>query len=250
LIDSHAHLTDDKFSDDYKEAIKRAVDAGVKGIVTVLTSPDREPLFRELLENYEFIYGAAGIHPAEAGGRVSWDNIDKIYGNGKVVAVGEIGLDYHYNDNPPKETQVATLRSQLALAKRNDLPVIIHCRDAWDDMLKILKEEKTIKGVMHCFSGSKEMMAACLETGLYISIAAPVTYPNAAETRQVAQAVPADRLLVETDCPYLAPQPMRGKRNEPAFLKYTVEKIAELRKTAVEEIIKITSNNAKTLFGI
>jgi TatD DNase family protein len=250
MFDSHAHLTDEKFKDDRKEVISRAVDAGMTGILTIHSPLEDRENFKELIDNYEFIYGAVGVHPGDKPDKEAVNSINDMLQDKKIVAVGEIGLDYHYKDNPPGDIQIKMLQAQLQLARENNLPVIIHCRDAWEDMIKILCREKVCRGVMHCFSGEEEMMKKCLDMGLYISIAAPVTFPNAEKTRRIAEVVPLEKLLVETDCPYLSPQAMRGKRNEPAYLKYTIEKIAEIKKTSVSEIINITTRNTKNLFRI
>lgn len=246
MFDSHAHLTEENFRADRKEVIERAVSAGVTNILVINGSADKQDDFRELLDNYEFIYGACGIHPLDKPSGI----IPDLAAHKKIVAVGEIGLDYYYSDSLPKDSQISLFREQIELAGRKGLPVIIHCREAWSDMMKILSEEKVRHGVMHCFSGDEEMMEKCLDAGLYISLSGTVTFPNAEKTRRIAELVPLEKLLVETDCPYLSPQAVRGERNEPAYLKYTIEKIAEIRNMAVNELIKITAANAKNLFGI
>ena len=251
MFDSHAHLTDVKFGNDRRETVERARAAGVDGIITIHSPVEDAKPFLELMEEYDCIYGAAGIHPGDkAADRLNAGFDTGILEHKKVVAVGEIGLDYYWKDNPPFEIQKELFEMQLDLAAGRGLPVIIHCRDAWKDMLGILENRGAIKGVMHCFSGDVELMEKCLDAGLYISIAGPVTYPKAEKARQVAAAVPAERLLVETDCPYLAPQEFRGKRNEPAYVCSTLRKIAELRNISPEEAGRITTENTRKLFGI
>lgn len=252
IFDSHAHLTDPQFGKDRAQVIEKALTHGVGQILTVcsfLTERETED-FATLLEHYQFIFGSAGIHPHDAKQRDKlWPKLEKTLQMEKIVALGEIGLDYHY-DNSPRKVQKEVFRQQLKLANAQALPVIIHSREAMEGTLDILRSEGVGSGVMHCFSGSEDEMKVCLNLGLHISVAGPVTFPKASGLQRMAQTVPLDRLLVETDCPYLAPQPVRGKRNEPAFVRYVVEKIGQLRGMSPEQVAEITTQNARRLFGI
>ncbi len=252
IFDSHAHLTDLRFEKDRSQVIENALTQRVSQILSVcsfFTEREAED-FVELLEDYQFIFGSAGIHPHDAKQRDKlWPKLEQTLQMRKVVALGEIGLDYHY-DNSPREVQKKVFRQQLKLANTRGLPVIIHSREAMEETLDILRSEGVSSGVMHCFSGSEEEMKACLDLGLHISVAGPVTFPKASRLQRIAQTVPLDRLLVETDCPYLAPQPVRGKRNEPAFVRYVVQKIGQLRGMTTEQVAEVTTQNAQTLFGI
>ena len=252
IFDSHAHLTDPHFKKDRAQVIENARAHGVGQILSVcsLFTDQETEAFAELLEHYDFIFGSAGIHPHDAKQRNGlWSRLEKTLQMKKIVALGEIGLDYHY-DNSPRQVQKEVFRQQLKLAKGWDLPVVIHSREAMMETLDILRSEDVHSGVMHCFSGSEEEMRACLNLGLYISVAGPVTFPRATRLQRIAQTVPLDRLLVETDSPYLAPQPVRGRRNEPAFVRYIVEKIGQLRGMPPELVAEITAQNARRLFGI
>ncbi len=252
IFDSHAHLTDLHFKNDRAQVIETSLAQGVGQILAIcsfFTEREAED-FVELLEDYQFIFGSAGIHPHDA---KQWDKLwpklEKTLKIKKIVAFGEIGLDYHY-DNSPRKVQKEVFRQQLKLANTQGLPVIIHSREAMEETLDILRSEGASSGVMHCFSGSEEEMKACIDLGLHISVAGPVTFTKASRLQQIAQTVPLDRLLVETDCPYLAPQPVRGKRNEPAFVRYVVEKIGQLRGMIPEQVAEITTQNARRLFKL
>ncbi len=252
IFDSHAHLTDLRLKKDRAQVIENARAQGVGQILSVCSFFTEQEVedFAELLEHYQFIFGTAGIHPHDAKQQDKlWSRLEKTLQMKKIVALGEIGLDYHY-DNSPREVQKEVFRQQLKLAGAQGLPVVIHSREAMEETLDILRSEGVDSGVMHCFSGSEEEMKACLDLGLYISVAGPVTFPKASRLQRIAQIVPLDRLLVETDCPYLAPQPVRGRRNEPAFVRYVVEKIGQLRGMPPELVAKITTQNARRLFGI
>ncbi|MDO9289216.1 MAG: YchF/TatD family DNA exonuclease [Thermodesulfovibrionales bacterium] len=282
LIDTHCHLEMDAFDPDREEVIQRAREAGIEAVVTVGSDLKGNIGSLELSREYDFIYSSVGIHPHDAKDFTE-DVYDKIKkwatefriqntpsltlpprgggrGGGeqskvnsvqipKVVAIGETGLDYHY-DNSPREIQREVFRKQLELAGELGLPVIIHSRESKKDTLEILKESGINRGVMHCFSGDMDMAERVMEMGLYISIAGPVTFKNAKNLGGIAKTIPDDYLLIETDAPYLTPEPLRGKRNEPAFVKHTAEKIAELRGISFEDIARITTLNAKRLFRI
>ncbi|MBC7189058.1 TatD family hydrolase [Candidatus Aerophobetes bacterium] len=250
MFDTHAHLTDSRFDKDREEVILNSVEKGIKGIICVCSDLNHSEVFFHLLEKHPFIYGAAGIHPHDASNYKKLEKkLNECLTHRKIVALGEIGLDYYY-ENSPRDIQRKVFRWQLEIAKNKALPVIIHTREAMEETIFILEEEKINRGVMHCFSGDVQDMRHLVKMGFYISIAGPVTFPKASRLQKVAKLVPSDRLLTETDSPYLAPQPLRGKRNEPGFLKFIVEKIASLRKMPVEEVSRITLENAKNLFGI
>ncbi len=263
MIDTHCHLEMDAFNNDREDVIKRAKEAGLEAVITIGSDFEGCKGAVELSQKYDFIYAAVGIHPHDAK-----DFTDDIFNQikawtspphppltkggqrgGKIVAIGEIGLDYHY-DHSPREIQRDVFIKQLQYAKEANLPVVVHSREAPKDTLKILEDSGVTKGVMHCFSGDMEMAERAMAMGLYISIAGPVTFKNASKLREVAKAIPDDYLLIETDAPYLAPEPFRGKRNEPSFVKHTAEFIAKLRGVSLEDIDRITTLNAKRLFGI
>ncbi|MBF0713156.1 TatD family hydrolase [Gemella sp. GH3] len=254
LFDTHAHLNDDAFKDDLEETIQRAKDNGVK-LINVVGFDDKSiKSALEIASKYDEIYLTVGWHPVEA-----IDFTDEKYEmiknialtNEKVVAIGEIGLDYYW-DKSPKDIQKYVFRKMITLAKEVNKPIVIHCRDAVGDVLEILKEEnaKEIGGIMHSFSGSVDSMKIALKENFYISLAGPVTYKNAKQPKEVAKACPLDKLLIETDCPYLPPVPFRGKRNETGYVKYVAQEIADLRDMSYEELVKATYTNACKLFKI
>lgn len=253
LIDSHAHLNDRRFETDREEVLVRARGAGLAAVVNVGFDLPSSAACLELADRHPFLFAAVGVHPHDAAG-VPPDYLERLWElarHARVVALGEMGLDY-YRNLSPRAVQEKVFREQLALARELDLPVIIHDREAHAAVLDILRKDGLGRrgGVMHCFSGDWALAGECLELGLYISLAGPVTYPNAQKTREVAAKVPLDRLLVETDCPYLPPQPWRGKRNEPAFLRRVVEEIAALRGATAAEVAAATTENARRLFGL
>ncbi|WP_163102918.1 TatD family hydrolase [Peribacillus alkalitolerans] len=253
LFDTHAHLNADQFSDDLKEVIERAKEVGVSNIVVV--GFDRPTITKamELVETYDFMYASIGWHPVDAidmkDEDLAW--IEELASHPKVVALGEMGLDYYW-DKSPKDIQKEVFRKQIALAKKVKLPIVIHNRDATQDIVDILREENAqeVGGIMHCFSGSPETAKECVEMNFYISLGGPVTFKNAKKPKEVAEQIPLDRLLIETDCPYLAPHPNRGKRNEPSYVKLVAEEIAQLKEISYEEVARITTENAKKVFGI
>ncbi len=253
LFDTHVHLNADQFQEDLEEVIDRAKKAGVSRMVVV--GFDRLTITRavSLIEKYEWLYAAVGWHPVDAVDMTDEDLnwIEELAGHPKVVAIGEMGLDYHW-DKSPKHIQKDVFRRQIRLAKKVKLPIVIHNRDATQDIIDILKEEKAeeIGGIMHCFSGSAETALECVKMNFYISLGGPVTFKNAKKPKEVAKEVPLDKLLIETDCPYLAPHPYRGKRNEPSYVKRVAEEIAELKNLSYEEVASITMENAKKVFQI
>ncbi|MGG4000564.1 TatD family hydrolase [Anoxybacillus kestanbolensis] len=253
LFDTHAHLNATQFNEDVEQVIERARAEGVSHIVVV--GFDRPTIERamELADQYSFIYAAVGWHPVDAIHMTDDDlmMIEQLAAHPKVVALGEMGLDYYW-DQSPKEVQKEVFRKQIRLAKKVKLPIIIHNRDATADIVHILQEEQAaeVGGVMHCFTGSVEVAHQCIDMNFYISFGGPVTFKNAKKPKEVAKEIPLDRLLIETDCPYLTPHPFRGKRNEPSYVKYVAEAIAELKGLSFEEVAQKTSDNAKRLFGI
>lgn len=261
LIDSHAHLDDPRFADDLDEVITRAKEAGLKTIITVGCWSKKDGFVRpvELASKHDFIYLALGVHPhdsRDAAGKAPWDEIRKFaLGEGaaikKLVAIGETGLDYYY-DHSPKKAQKDAFLKQIRLARELNLPLIIHTRDAESDTLDILRSEGAgeIGGVFHCFSGSKEMAKAALDMGFHLSFTGVVTFAKAEALREVVKTVPIEKMLVETDCPYLAPEPYRGRRNEPSFVLETAREIAAVKGLSFDDVARITSLNAEDLFGL
>ncbi|ALS25765.1 TatD family hydrolase [Paenibacillus cisolokensis] len=253
LFDTHTHLDSPRFDGDREDVIKRAREAGVERLVNIGFNRETIPTTIALAERYDFIYAAVGWHPVDSidmkPDDLQW--IEELCAHPKVVAVGEIGLDYHW-DTSPKEVQHRVFREQIALARRIGKPIIIHNRDAHEDVVNILQEEKAseVGGIMHCFSGSWETAKRCLDMGFYISFGGPVTFKNARVPKEVLAKVPLDRLLIETDAPYLAPEPFRGKRNESAYVKYVAEAAAVITGKSVEEIMKITMENANRCFRL
>ncbi|MBU9710370.1 TatD family hydrolase [Evansella tamaricis] len=253
LFDTHVHLNADHYEEDVEDVIKRALDVGVSNMVVVGFDEKTIAKAMELVENYEFLYGAVGWHPVDA---VDFNDthihlLKKLAGHSKIVALGEMGLDYYW-DKSPKEIQKDVFRKQIQLARELTMPIIIHNRDADEDVVCVLQEEeaKEVGGIMHCFGGSLEIAKQCLEMNFHISFGGPVTFKNARQTKEVAKEIPLDRLLIETDAPFLAPHPYRGKRNEPAYIKLVAEQLAEIKGIKYEELTAITMNNAKKLFGI
>ena len=256
MIDSHCHLAGSEFSSDLPDVVARAVAAGVTGALCVLAERDaaEDEAAARLRTLWPVVRFATGIHPHNAGafgGRVA-DGVAEVESRARAlaaVAIGEIGLDYHY-DFAPRDVQQAVFRAQLELARRLEVPVIVHTREATDDTLRILAEDgKGVRGVFHCFTGDAEMARAALDLGFYVSFAGIVTFPKAEGVREAARIVPDDRLLVETDAPYLAPAPHRGKRNEPAFVARVVDRLAEVRGAAPAELAARTTRNFDALFG-
>lgn len=250
IFDSHAHYDDEQFDTDREQFLSGLPGKGIVGIINCGCDVKSSTQALKLADKFSFVYAACGIHPEQAEEMNDGDiDIIKNYvvSNDKAVAIGEIGLEYHFDI--PKQLQRDLFEKQIILAKELDLPIIVHDREAHEDTLNILKRYKP-RGVVHCFSGSVEMAKEILKLGMYIGIGGVATFKNAKKSLEVAKAVPEDRLLSETDCPYLAPEPFRGKRNSSDLIPYTAKKIAEIRLTTVQNILDITCNNAKTLFKI
>ncbi len=259
-IDSHAHLDGPRFEQDRAEVIARAHEAGLGRILTIGsgTGPGSLDCAIKIAEQHEWIFATVGIHPHEAklATEADYSEMAQLAKNPKVIAWGEIGLDYFY-DHSPREVQQEVFRRQMELAQVASLPIIIHCRpsnnstNAWDDTLQMLREHWAptgLPGILHCFTGELNHAEAALEIGFYVSFAGNVSFPKAENIRGAAKTVPLDRMLIETDCPYLAPVPHRGKRNEPAFVVNTAEVIGELRGVSKEVIAEQTRDNFYRLF--
>lgn len=253
FVDSHAHIDDEKFDGDREEIIQAIRANGVEFFINVGADLTSSMNSIKLSEQYDFIYAAVGVHPhdAESMDETTIEVLRTLSKKEKVVAIGEIGLDYYY-DNSPRDIQKERFLDQIRLAKELDLPIIVHTRDAAGDTMEIIKSEQdgSLRGVIHCYSGSVEQMQEYIDMGFYISLGGPVTFKNAKLPKEVAQAVDMDRLLIETDSPYLTPEPYRGKRNNPMYVKEVAEKIAELRGISIEEVAKITGKNTRDLFNI
>ncbi|MGN6755642.1 MAG: TatD family hydrolase [Thermomicrobiales bacterium] len=251
MIDSHAHLDDEAFAPDRAAVLARARAAGVGAIVNVGYNAARWATTAALCATYQYVYAVLGVHPHDA---ADWDDalaarLAAALKEPKVVGLGEIGLDFYRNYAPP-ERQRAAFRAQLAMALDMALPVVIHSRAAEDEVVMTLAEAGVTRGVLHSFSGSLATAERALALGLHLSLTGPVSYPKAEPQRELARLIPLDRLLLETDCPYLAPQARRGKRNEPAFVRYTAEAIAAARGEPAEQVIAATTANAIQLFGL
>lgn len=253
LIDSHAHLTDDRLRCELDGVLQRAAEARVEVIVTVGTDAATSREVAGLVTEVPGVVGSVGVHPHDATSAtedVLSEMAELAAGEG-IVAIGETGLDF-YRDLSPRDRQEMAFIQQIHLARELSLPIVVHSREAPEETLRILRSEGEgeLRGVVHCFSGDMAMADRVLEMGLHVGIAGPVTYPNAGTLRQVASRVPLDRLLVETDAPYLAPQTHRGTRNEPAYVRHVAERIAQLRDIPFEEVARSTTQNAVALFGI
>lgn len=253
IFDTHAHYDDEQFDIDREELLGKMQGAGIETIVDVGASLETTKKALELAHRYDFIYAAAGVHPSEVEelDDHSIELLRSLCRDDKCVAIGEIGLDYHWPD-PAPELQKLWFRRQLNLARSEHLPVIIHSRDAAADTMEIMADERAeeIGGVVHCFSYSKEIARQCVKMGFYIGIGGVLTFKNARKMVEVMEDTPMDRILLETDCPYLAPEPYRGKRNSSLYLPYVVQKMAEIKGITTEEVISITRKNAMTMYGL
>jgi len=262
FVDSHAHLDGDQFAADRDAVIARARDAGVETIVAIGNGdgPAQVDCGIRLAEQYDFIYATLGIHPHEA--RLSTDadflRMEQLAKHNKVIAWGEIGLDYHY-DYSPRDVQQQVFVKQMELARSAKLPIIIHCRpsdgsdNAWEDCFRLLHEHWAphgLRGILHCFTGTPAHAQRALDIGFLISFSGNITFPKAQQIRDAAQQISLDRILIETDCPFLAPVPNRGKRNEPAFVRETARKLAELKGASFEEVAQETSKNFYQFFSL
>ena len=253
FIDSHVHLDLSEFKKDMPDVIQRAKEGGIENIITIGIGIQECKSAMRIAEAYPSIYAAIGIHPhnAKSLDLKTLDFLEDNANNKKVVALGEMGLDF-FRNHSSREDQVRAFRAQLDLAKSVNLPVIIHDRDAHEETLSILEEEKAglTGGVIHCFSGDAEMALKCIDMGFYISIPGTVTFKNAKKQQEVVRKIPIEKILIETDCPFLSPVPYRGKRNEPLHVKYVAEEIAKIKNMPIEEIARITVSNTKELFSL
>ena len=251
LFDTHAHYDDPRFDGIRDDLLATMPGKGVKYITNIGTDLATSRATLELTRKYPFVYGAAGFHPHEAKSMTdeALDEIVSMLGDGKIRAMGEIGLDYYY-DLSERDVQRAAFARQLEIAKELDLPVVIHEREACADMLDILSASGVRRGVVHCFGGSRETVKILLDMGFYISFTGVITFKNARRAYEIVPYIPSDRIMAETDCPYLTPVPFRGETNHSGYLKYTVEKIAEMRGISFEEAAAMTFGNALAFYGI
>ena len=251
LFDTHAHLDDTAFDADRDSLLTGLREKGIGFVMNAGCSLQSSRNILLLAERYSWLYASVGSHP-DCADEVNEEVIAqyrKMCSHEKVKAIGEIGLDYHYEDIP-REIQKKAFRMQMALAQELDLPVIVHERDAHDDGMEIVREFPGVKGVFHCYSGSAEMARQLVNMGWYIGFAGVLTFKNARKAVETATSIPLDRIVLETDCPYMAPEPYRGKRNDPGYLPKMAEKLAEIRGITVEEAVRITTENAKRLYRI
>ncbi|HHY09933.1 MAG TPA: TatD family hydrolase [Firmicutes bacterium] len=251
MIDSHAHLNDPRFEEDLPAVLERAKAAGVRAIINIGYDLVSSKKAVELAAKYPQLYAVIGVHPHDA---KTYDqgieeSLKELAKQPKVVAIGETGLDYHY-DNSPRAVQREVFQKQLLLAGELNLPAVIHSRDASQDTLEILRKFPGQPCLLHCYSGSFETAEQYLKLGHYFSFAGPITFKNATRLRGVAKRLPLKRLMIETDCPYLAPQPRRGRRNEPAYLPYIAEKLAEIHGRSREDVERITAENTENFFRL
>ena len=252
LFDTHAHMDDRAFDADREELLRSLPEQGLNLVMNPGCSLESSRNVSRLTREYDFLYGAVGSHP-DAADEVN-DSVLAEYRelcklNSKIRAIGEIGLDYHYEDIP-RQIQMQAFRSQMELARELDLPVIVHERDAHEDGMSVVRDFPTVTGVFHCYSGSAEMARQLVDKGWYIGFTGVLTFKNARKAVEVASSIPLERIVLETDCPYMAPEPFRGKRNHPGYLYRMAEKLAEIRGLSVEEIHAVTTENGRRLYRI
>lgn len=251
LFDSHCHLTDERLLEEVQQVVARAREAGVVRMVTIGADPEDMEAAVELASRFDGVWASVGVHPhvADRATQEVFDRIAVLAGRDEVVALGETGLDYHY-DNAPRDAQRRAFVRHLELGAALDMPVVVHTRSADDDTAAVLRDAgRSVRGVLHCFTGGKELLETALDIGWYVSFSGVVTFKNY-DGEALVRAVPADRLLIETDSPYLAPVPMRGRRNEPAFVRHVAEGIARLRGESFEAVAEQTSRNASRFYGL
>lgn len=248
IFDTHAHYDDERFDDIREELFCEMQQNGVYGIVTCGCDEVSSKKAIKMAEQNDFIYAAVGIHPGNIDSGTTIEQIKSLATHPKCVAIGEIGLDYYWVDDNKCE-QIKIFEQQILIAKELDLPILVHDRDAHGDTLEILKKHKP-KGVVHCYSGSVEMAEEIIKLGMYIGVGGVITFKNAKKLPDVVKIIPDELLLVETDCPYLAPEPYRGKLCHSGLIKYTAEKIAEIRGTTTEQVLNLTASNARKLFNL
>ncbi len=253
LIDSHAHLNDERFDDDREQVINSLIKSGIELVLNPGYDLESSKISVNMAKQYSMIYAAVGTHPHDS--KDMNDDTLEIYKSyaleDKVIAIGEIGLDYHY-DNSPRDVQKKWFREQIRLAKSLDMPYIVHDREAHEDIFNIMKEEMNsgVRGILHCYSGSVEMAREFIKMGFMISLGGPVTFKNAKVAKKVALEIPLEYLLIETDSPYMAPEPNRGKRNEPSYVKYVAEEIAKIKNIEYNQVVEKTNANFKKLFDL
>jgi hydrolase, TatD family len=252
IFDAHAHYDDEQFDEDRDSIIKELKKNNIIGVLNCGASLKGCIDSVNLADKHDIFYAAVGIHPeyADRFDEQTLDQLKNLAKNGKVKAIGEIGLDYYYDENPPREIQKKVFMMQMELAKELNLPVIIHDRDAHEDTLNIIKQFKGVIGEIHCFSGSVEFARECLKLGYYIGFTGVVTFKNAKKVIEVVKEVPLDKILVETDCPYMAPVPFRGKRNRSEYIEYIINKISEIKDVNPEEVSRLTICNMERLLNI
>ena len=252
LFDTHAHMDDRAFDADREELLRSLPEQGLKLVMNPGCSLESSRNVSRLTREYDFLYGAVGSHPDaadEVNDAVLAEYRELCKLNSKIRAIGEIGLDYHYEDIP-RQIQMQAFRSQMELARELDLPVIVHERDAHEDGMSVVRDFPTVTGVFHCYSGSAEMARQLVDKGWYIGFTGVLTFKNARKAVEVASSIPLERIVLETDCPYMAPEPFRGKRNHPGYLYRMAEKLAEIRGLSVEEIHAVTTENGRRLYRI
>lgn len=252
IFDTHAHYDSDSFDGDRDEVLKQIKESGVAFVLNCSSDYESIKKTYNLTKENDFIYGALGIHPTDANDfneDVKLEIIEYIKSNEKILAIGEIGLDYYWDENPSKEVQKSVFRAQMSLARELNLPVVIHDRDAHGDTLEIMKEYPEVKGIVHCFSGSSEFANECIKLGYYIGITGVVTFKNSKKIVDVVKAVPIEKLLVETDCPYMTPEPNRGKRNKSDYISHIIEQIAQIKEIDPKEVNMVVNDNFMRLIG-
>ncbi|BBM35218.1 TatD family hydrolase [Pseudoleptotrichia goodfellowii] len=250
IIDTHTHIYDERFEEDFDTVMKN-IEEQMEGIVSIGFDPESSKKSIELANKYSFVHAVIGVHPVDI--KKYNDEVEKeleklAFTEKKVVAIGEIGLDYHWMEDP-EEVQKEGFRKQIELAERVKLPIVIHTREALQDTLDILREYKNVGGILHCYPGSYEAANPFLDR-YYIGVGGTVTFKNNKKTKELVKELSLDKIVLETDCPYLTPVPFRGKRNEPVYTKYVAEEIARIKEISVEEVINITTENAKKIYGI
>lgn len=250
IIDTHTHIYDERFEEDFDTVMKN-IEEQMEGIVSIGFDPESSKKSIELANKYSFVHAVIGVHPVDI--KKYNDEVEKeleklALTEKKVVAIGEIGLDYHWMEDP-EEVQKEGFRKQIELAERVKLPIVIHTREALQDTLDILREYKNVGGILHCYPGSYEAAKPFLDR-YYIGVGGTVTFKNNRKTKELVKELSLDKIVLETDCPYLTPVPFRGKRNEPVYTKYVAEEIARIKEISVEEVINITTENAKKIYGM
>lgn len=250
LVDSHCHLDDEQFANDLDAVIARAAGAGIQAIITAGADVESSRAAVALADKYDCMHAVVGIHPEHAGtfDSESLKALHDLAQHRKVVGIGEIGLDFYWQNNPPREVQMSALVAQLELAAELGKPVVIHDRDAHVELIEILARRRAPRGILHCFSGDLEMAQRAIDLGFYISFAGNVTFKNARRLQEIARALPLERIVIETDAPYLSPR--RGERNEPANVALVAAKVAELKGIAISEVEETTTRNSQLLFGL